>query len=161
MAISLKNHEERIARLETSNGITHGTGWINIGSAIEIRYGQGPHNSPSSSFETSRTITFSKAFTKTVRTVVVSTTNNNAGCDFTCMVTAISASNFKYVPNQTGTGGQTPSLFRCEYIAIGYLISYRILNYAYAYIKSLRDFKAIIKSHSFCKLLSKISREVI
>lgn len=47
------------------------------------------------------------------------------------------------------------------WIAIGYLISYRILNYAYAYIKSLRDFKAIIKSHSFCKLLSKISREVI
>lgn len=44
---------------------------------------------------------------------------------------------------------------------IGYLISYRILNYAYAYVKSLRDFKAIIKSHSFCKLLSKFSREVI
>lgn len=132
MSISMNNHETRIKALEnisnTSN-ITHGLGWINIGNSIEIRYGTSDSFNPRSGYETVRTVTMAKPFTKTIRSAIISTTNNNSGCDFCNFISNINQTTISFIANSLGSGTGSPSLYRCEYIAIGYLITNRLLNY--------------------------------
>ena len=158
MAISLKNHDDRIANLETKIGAGGGiveSNWSSGGWYIKFAHGlliQGGTNTFNSSY-----VTFPKAFKNTEYTVIVSKINN----DPHVCVTASELSTSRCRLYNKWSGNESTQNTTYTWIAIGYLISYRILNYAYAYIKSLRDFKAVIKSHSFCNLLSKISREVI
>ena len=132
MSISMNNHETRIKALEnisnTSN-ITHGLGWINIGNSIEIRYGASGSFNPNSNYEKVRTVTMAKPFTKTIRSAIISTTNNSPGCDFGIFMSNINQTTISIIANQLGSGSSNPSLYRCEYIAIGYLITNRLLNH--------------------------------
>lgn len=103
-----------------------------------------------------KTVTFKTPFTTNCIMVITQGTHTSIGGGL--KVTTQTSSSY----SRTGFRLNNDCMDQTVYwLAIGYLISYRILNHAYAYIKSLRDFKAVIKSHSFCKLLSKISREVI
>lgn len=160
MAISLNSVNTRLTTVENNGNIITAQSGKAQNWYVKYKNGlimQGGYKSMSSGTNRTETFTLNTAFTTTT-------------------YVAISQCNFAYEEERGGWGlanvvSRTTSSFNVKkafgeactvhWIAIGYLISYRILNYAYAYIKSLRDFKAIIKSHSFCKLLSKISREVI
>lgn len=154
MAISLNNINTRLNNLE-SVGVSYPDAQsLKVGKWI-IKMGV-----MGSWVANDRTcsITFSTAFPSTCVSVVcqVLLSGNVYGAQ-TFHMNSVSRTGFAGFQRSTEVAASR----NMYWIAIGYLISYRILNYAYAYIKSLRDFKAIIKSHSFCKLLSKISREVI
>lgn len=93
---------------------------INIGNSIEIRYGTSDSFNPNSDYEKVRTLTMSKPFTKTIRSAIISTTNNHPGCDFGIFMSNINQTAISFIANQLGSGAGSPSLYRCEYIAIGY-----------------------------------------
>lgn len=160
MAISLNSVNTRLTTVENNGNIITAQSGKAQNWYVKYKNGlimQGGYKSMSSGTNRTETFNLNTPFTTTTY-VAISQSN------ISIEIEAGSYGMAHVVSRTTTTFNVRKSMNEAcivHWLAIGYLISYRILNYAYAYIKSLRDFKAIIKSHSFCKLLSKISREVI
>lgn len=161
MAISLKNIDDRLKVVEAGGNIIVEQSGKAQNWYVKYKNGlimQGGYKSMSSG--TNRTETFPLNTPFTTNTYVAISQPN-----FALEIEDAKSFGIANVVSRTTTSFNVKKVMTesvtVHWLAIGYLISYRILNRVYAYVKSLRDFKAMIKSHSFCKLLSKISREVI
>lgn len=127
MSISLNNHESRIKALENggagswSNGSGNGSYWLKENkTGIIIQFGRYGSDGAASG-----TTKFLKPFSSaTSYTVVVTQTAPGTGINwsYASRVRDLTAEQFSWWVNN----------LPLQWIAIGYLISYRILNYAYA-----------------------------
>ena len=124
MSISLNNHESRIKALEDTTFAVSGIieskvsnpGYVKFGNGFQICFGNMSGSSGSKSF--------AKSFTSAAVCIVGSTLYSRILREGDFTVTSLNKSGFSYALNPSANTGY--------YIAIGYLISDRILNYAYA-----------------------------
>lgn len=130
MAISLKDHEDRIAELESkiasSGGIVEsGTGWCKFANGLIMNFGRG-----------SGDIKYAKPYTNNPYVAVAPI--HNSPWNEECAITDPSTTGFRH-----RLAGYNSAVL-CTWLAIGYLISYRILNYISKFLNSVKNLKAVM-----------------
>ena len=131
MAISLNNHETRIKALESSglDSTYSGQGWCNLPGGLQLRFGKS--NTRSGGAESMWDVTLEKPFTHAglYAYACYYPDNDNANCDNLGFCRIVSKSVVKV---GSGWANTAYTNGKVSWLAIGYLISDRILNYAYA-----------------------------
>ena len=124
MSISLNNHESRIKALESSGKVSEvsltNPGYIKFSNGLIINFG--------TSGGVNKTFSFKKPFTSTIISAT-SSRLDGGGYEHSPILGSLTNSGL-YVQCR-GYQNESKSA-NIGIIAIGYLISYRILNYAYA-----------------------------
>lgn len=139
MAYSLKNHEDRIAKLEskigTGGGIIESSltnpGYVKFANGFTMNWGSG---------RGSTTMTFKKPFTTAVLAFTVGVNNSSYFAGNKSDYIHLHSATLTTIKSLNGADG-TLSFF---YLAIGYLISNRILNYISKFLNSVKNLKAVI-----------------
>lgn len=148
MAYSLKNHEDRIVALENkianSGGIVESSltnpGYVKFSNGLILNFG----------LSENRTGTFKKPFTSSPLAIVVSPYKPSVQCfaEHWC-VDSFTNTNFR-IRSDYGNA-------QSRYIAIGYLITNRLLNYIYAKLNSFKNLKGVAHEQnsdmSYCNVV--------
>ena len=131
MAISLNNHETRIKALENSGlgSAYSGQGWCNLPGGLQLRFGKS--RTVSGISESIWDVTLEKPFTHAglYAYACFYPDNDHATCDNIGFCRIVSTSVVKVGSGYVNTGYTNGKV---TWLAIGYLISDRILKYAYA-----------------------------